>query len=263
MFRVLTQAAACACGIALLAMPASGADDSAEGVVRLKGASQDASVQPASHSNCQSCEVGYDAGYGACQDCNECRGGRPCPLAGLGRGWNDGYCGRCNGSYCGLDPLGNKIRCLFGNYGGCSHAPGEGYITPSRRPIWDMSMPTSTMWSGQWLCGKGQPHPSTLAPVYMPTDTTQLGYSYSHVPYWMPKAGMVPQLPVPNQFHDRTIMSRCKTCGVTGNTVAGSLPTPAALSGQSGTPSSRSETCPAGQPVDVSDIATGPTLPKN
>jgi hypothetical protein len=37
--------------------------------------------------------------------------------------------------------------------------------------------------------------------VYMPTDTTQLGFYYQHVPYWQPVYGMVPAAPNPNDWH--------------------------------------------------------------
>lgn len=231
MHRFLLSAAVC--GLALLAGPAA-ADDT-EGVVRLNPqpmdvttpmpVARDASVMPASH--CSTCQSGtIDSAFGTGYGCpgSTCPGGAcgpagMCPLKTLGYGWNDGYCRHCNGCGAGgklcwaKDVFGDKIRCIFGNYGGCTHAPGEGYITPSRRPIWDLSVPTTAMWSSYWLCGKGQAAPGTKPPVFMPTDTTQLGYSYSHVPYWMPKGGMVPPLPIPNQYHDRTCFSRCKACG--------------------------------------------------
>ena len=39
--------------------------------------------------------------------------------------------------------------------------------------------------------------------VYMPTDTTQLGYYYQQVPFWRPVPDMVPPVPWPSQWHLR------------------------------------------------------------
>jgi hypothetical protein len=44
--------------------------------------------------------------------------------------------------------------------------------------------------------------PQARAPmVYMPTDTTQLGYYYQHVPHWHAYQGMVPPVPRPIDWH--------------------------------------------------------------
>ena len=42
-----------------------------------------------------------------------------------------------------------------------------------------------------------QPRPH----VYMPTDTTQLGFYYQQVPYWQSYNGMVPPVPRPSDWH--------------------------------------------------------------
>ena len=217
MFRSLTSAAS-AVALLLTAAAVCQAGDSTEGVARVT----DPAIMPV---NCPSCPEGCPS-YSECPPygCPSygCPGGgcRSCPFAALCYGWNDGFCGfGQSGCGCG-DPIGDHLRCLFGCFGGCSHAPGEGYVTPSRRPIWDLSMPISHMWSGQWTCGKGGAHPSTLPNVYMPTDTTQLGYSYSHVPYWMPKAGMTPPLPIPGNFHNRTCF------GCNGSALPGTVGAP-------------------------------------
>lgn len=48
----------------------------------------------------------------------------------------------------------------------------------------------------------GVPENATVAPmVYLPTDTTQLGYYYQHVPTWVPKPRMIPPYPYPSNFH--------------------------------------------------------------
>jgi hypothetical protein len=50
----------------------------------------------------------------------------------------------------------------------------------------------------------GQPTPVPqlrLPMVYMPTDTTQLGYYYQHVPHWHAYQGMTPPVPRPVDWH--------------------------------------------------------------
>jgi len=48
----------------------------------------------------------------------------------------------------------------------------------------------------------GVPEGFPIAPmIYMPTDTTQLGYYYQRVPTWIPKPHLLPPAPVPSRFH--------------------------------------------------------------
>jgi len=55
----------------------------------------------------------------------------------------------------------------------------------------------------------GQHGPSAAGPVRRypiiatPTDTSQLGYYYRHVPQWQPRAGMLPPVPRPSRWHKR------------------------------------------------------------
>ena len=256
-----------AVGLVLTAATAASADDASddaadEGFIRLQSPTADSAVTPASHAACTTgqCESGQ-CGPGGCPSGLCGRGGLFGGHGGYG-GYGDcppgGGC-RCWGCNNGRDCIGDKLRCLFGVYGGCSHAPGAGYVTPSRRPIWDLSLPTSTMWSGQWTCGKGGAHPSTRPAVYMPTDTTQLGYSYSHVPYWMPKAGMVPPIPNPGDWHNRTCFNRCQSCrgGAAEGFVDGGYPGGAVIDGGSSCPTG------AGGPAGLPEVASKPILPNN
>lgn len=80
---------------------------------------------------------------------------------------------------------------------------GYRFMPPVKRPIY--RSPVSyrkgfpDAWTGQG--GYGQA-PAYQAPtVYMPTDTTQLGYYYQAVPYWQPRPGAIPRPPVPSQWH--------------------------------------------------------------
>jgi hypothetical protein len=80
---------------------------------------------------------------------------------------------------------------------------GYRFMPPVKRPIY--RTPVSYQkgypdaWTGQGVYGQV---PAYQAPtVYMPTDTTQLGYYYQAVPYWQPRPGMIPQPPIPSQWH--------------------------------------------------------------
>jgi hypothetical protein len=44
--------------------------------------------------------------------------------------------------------------------------------------------------------------------VYMPTDTTQLGYYYQRVPFWRPNPAMTPPVPWPGRWHQRECGAR-------------------------------------------------------
>ena len=55
----------------------------------------------------------------------------------------------------------------------------------------------------------GQHGPKTPGPVRrysiipLPTDTSQQGFYYMHVPSWQPRAGMLPPIPRPSRWHNR------------------------------------------------------------
>jgi len=61
--------------------------------------------------------------------------------------------------------------------------------------------------------------------VYMPTDTTQLGFYYQQVPDWRPVAGMVPAAPNPSEWHQPLLGDAGMACG---NNCPAGAPTPAA-----------------------------------
>ena len=56
----------------------------------------------------------------------------------------------------------------------------------------------------------GQPAAADAGPVRRypiiptPTDTAQLGYYYLHAPAWQPNPGMLPPIPLPSRWHDRS-----------------------------------------------------------
>ena len=45
--------------------------------------------------------------------------------------------------------------------------------------------------------------------VYQPTDTAQLGFSYSNVPTWRRDPSRIPSVPHPANFHNRGCPGRC------------------------------------------------------
>lgn len=71
-------------------------------------------------------------------------------------------------------------------YGGYGY--GGGYNTVHRYPV------VYTRWYPERWYGTPGPRPASPAPmVYMPTDTTQLGYYYQVVPRWQPRANPIPK----------------------------------------------------------------------
>lgn len=149
-----------------------------------------------------------------CPDCKSCRNGQrhghscrlfgghaDCPHCG-----NAG-CNRCRGLF-GLGVLG---RCGLFSRSYPSHerlyAPGHGYVLPTKRPMWDVSYPYHHMYNATAVgMANGQYPSSYYGNVYTPTDTTQLGYNYGHVPYWMPRPGMTPPIPHPENMHLRVCL---------------------------------------------------------
>jgi len=88
-------------------------------------------------------------------------------------------------------------------YGHCRRAGGYRFSPPVKRPIYrspvSYTKGFSDAWTGQSVASQ---RPAYRAPtVYMPTDTTQLGYYYQTVPYWQPKPGAIPPPPIPAQWH--------------------------------------------------------------
>lgn len=104
----------------------------------------------------------------------------------------DGSCPHCQG--------GNGKHSLFGEKY-CSHSADFGYSIPGKWPIqrrgvqYQQLFPYAWYGSPQWQGGMAAPQ------VYQPTDTTQLGYYYQHVPFWQPQPNPLPARPVPAQWH--------------------------------------------------------------
>lgn len=78
--------------------------------------------------------------------------------------------------------------------------PTTGWVPPGRIAMGRMWVPYHKFYPNAWM---GQPAgPQVRLPViYTPTDTTQLGYYYQHVPHWHSYANMIPPVPRPVDWH--------------------------------------------------------------
>lgn len=103
-------------------------------------------------------------------------------------------------------PVSASTNCPPGGYvdsGYGGRQAGYRFSPPVKRPIFRSPVSYTKGFPDAWT-GETTPGnmPGYRAPsVYMPTDTTQLGYYYQVVPYWQPKPGAVPPPPVPSQWH--------------------------------------------------------------
>lgn len=91
------------------------------------------------------------------------------------------------------------------NADGTSHRrkhmpPTTGWNAPGRIATARTWVPYWKFYPNAWT---GQPTgPQVRLPViYTPTDTTQLGYYYQHVPHWHSYANMIPPVPRPVDWH--------------------------------------------------------------
>ncbi|MFO1093251.1 MAG: hypothetical protein U0992_08040 [Planctomycetaceae bacterium] len=78
--------------------------------------------------------------------------------------------------------------------------PTAGWVAPGRIATARTWVPYWKFYPNNWT---GQPvGPQVRLPViYTPTDTTQLGYYYQHVPHWHSYANMIPPVPRPVDWH--------------------------------------------------------------
>lgn len=125
-----------------------------------------------------------------------------------GQGYQVGGCptGNCPTGNCptGGCPTGNcPGGCFHGKFGEhyCKHSPDYGYSPPAKYPLHRRGIEYTNYYPQQWY-GAGADYSGSYAPmVYQPTDTTQLGFYYQHVPFWQPMPNRLPPRPVPAQWH--------------------------------------------------------------
>lgn len=77
--------------------------------------------------------------------------------------------------------------------------PDSGWAPPAHVPI----NRTGGGYGNNWHNGAASGYGPGAPMVYMPTDTTQLGYSYRNAPTWQPNPGRIPSVPNPSNFHNR------------------------------------------------------------
>lgn len=143
-----------------------------EGVVRISDRPHGLEAQPAGwhHSTPgQYHEVPTEHGYGYADDCPGCRGRH------RGGPFQEHY---------------------------CKNSPDHGYSVPAKWPLHRRGVQYNSLFPNQWYGTPGGGYGGESYPmVYQPTDTTQLGFYYQHVPSWQPNPNMLPARPVPAQWH--------------------------------------------------------------
>lgn len=93
----------------------------------------------------------------------------------------------------------------------CHTSPGHGWCPPSAQMIQRTPVEYQRYYSSQYMGQRGPAGGGASASyqqIYMPTDTTQLGFYYQRVPTWQPRQGMLPPAPNPSMYHTRD----CRSC---------------------------------------------------
>lgn len=73
------------------------------------------------------------------------------------------------------------------------HGPGYTYGPPQHRPVVRYPVVYTKWYPDRWYGTPGPPQVSPAPMVYMPTDTTQMGYYYQVVPRWQPRHNPYPK----------------------------------------------------------------------
>ncbi len=168
-----------ACVAALAPVSAVMAQDApAAGIVRI---SDRGGAQQVGHSTKGEYHA-MPSGYGNAGNCPDCYGGKH----GYGSGCPNGKCGLFKEHYC-------------------THSPDHGWSIPGKWPIHRRGVQYTNFYPSQFAGMNGGTGRGDNAPAYpmayMPTDTTQLGFYYQHVPFWQPQPNPLPQRPIPAQWH--------------------------------------------------------------
>lgn len=123
--------------------------------------------------------------------------------------YGDGYSYNCPPGYDG----GGTYRYYSSREGKaflrkCHTSPGHGWCPPSAQSIERIPVQYQRYYSNRYMGMPGPMGPANYQQIYMPTDTTQLGFYYQVVPTWQPRRGMIPPPPNPNMYHTRD----CSAC---------------------------------------------------
>jgi hypothetical protein len=152
------------------ALTACAQDANTPGIVRISDSRPRLAVQPASFHGRHQAAV-----YGSSGDCPT---------------------GDCPNGHC---HHGHGYGCFQESY--CKKSPDYGYSPPAKYPLHRRGVQYNTYFPNQWYGLPGGGTAGGYPMVYQATDTTQLGFYYQHVPYWQPNPNMLPQRPVPAQWH--------------------------------------------------------------
>jgi hypothetical protein len=161
------------------------------------------------------------------------------PVAGAASGAPcDGAAG-CNGA----------AACNGG--GGCWFNPTRGFQPYASAPVYREAIVYYRYWPDKWYGDPSFNLRPMFPQVYMPTDTTQLGFYYARVPQWMPNSNMYPPTPRASDWHRHVIYAGGGDGGC--NTVtAGAAIAPAGGPMPAG---------PAGPPMGTPPVQSWPAVP--
>jgi len=134
--------------------------------------------------------------------CPHCQGsGCPSCQAGHGSGQSGTPCYACQGRGCQFCT--GLLGCLEEKH--CKLPPDYGYSIPGKYPIERRGVQYFRYFPAEWyggqssgIDGQARAYPQ----VYQPTDTTQQGFYYQHVPAWSPVYSPLPERPRPEQWHN-------------------------------------------------------------
>lgn len=178
------------------------AQDDVEGIIRISDC-MPGSSPAASGADCP------QAGNSSYGTTGYCPGN--CPNE-MGQGCPPGGYGNCPSGYghCGSGGCYGRCHCTQKVYaflhwldphGPCSHSPDHGWAPPGKMPLWRKPVAYNTFFPNSWTGQQGATGGIRAQQVYQPTDTSQMGYYYQHVPYWQPNPAMIPPAPNPTQWH--------------------------------------------------------------
>ena len=148
-------------------------------------------------------------------------------------------------------------------HGPSSHGPsGGGWAPPQTRPL-TRTASGYTTYNNYGMGGPFVPAPM----IYQPTDTTQMGYSYTNVPRWQPNPNMIPPVPRPSQYHNRPCLVPNGGCRSAGNGYysggQSSCPSCQVGSVQQSVPHQQYVARPTVQPVRQFSVSAQTTVPSS
>jgi hypothetical protein len=136
---------------------------------------------------------------------------------------------------------------VYSGHGGVFTAAANNGYPPARNPVERIPVQYLRYYPAVWYGLPGSTLPVVAPQVYMPTDTTQLGFYYQRVPTWVPVPGMIPGPPNP-------AMLQSYGSGVMGAALDGTTPV-STMGGASG------ETVTSERVISVRPLTTNGSNP--